>query len=356
MLAFDHELSLGGTSDYQRNLFEPTKALLDLADEAGVRVSLFTDVLSAIVHERWGVDEFTRPYRESIVDATKRRHDVQLHLHPHWLTSQWQDARFEPSSDFALSDFAREKGGVRISDIVRLGAEYLRKLCLTADSSYQCVAFRAGGYNLAPNTDEILRALYDNGIRIDSSIIKDYRFKSGLSTLDFSGMPSSANWFIAPGSPLRSAAPSGILEVPIASSPRTPLNSIGFLARRVMHQKRCYNNKGYGIHEQSTSRMEKLRRLFTNSSWPLSFDSYADTSKDAFAVFHSYVQAHRHERKIFCATVSHPKSMGSHARQIMRGFIDRVRDAYEGTCDFTTFPEIYNELLADGSRKQEVSA
>ena len=74
LLSFDHELSLGGASSYDRNLFDPTDRLLDLADDLGVPVTLFTDVCCAIGFRDWDRDGFYRPYRRQIERVTSGRY------------------------------------------------------------------------------------------------------------------------------------------------------------------------------------------------------------------------------------------------------------------------------------------
>jgi hypothetical protein len=358
VLAFDHELSLGGASDYDRNLFSPTRDLLATAHELGVRIVLFTDVLCAIMHERWNVPSFVEPYRASLTHAIEAGHDVQLHLHPHWMTSKWHDGAFVPSRDFALSDFGTPGKLIDIEGIVRSGVVYLRELCLGVDPDYRCIAFRAGGNNLSPETSRILHALYNEGIRIDSSIIKGFRFSSDISRIDFSAMTDRANWFIPLDGPVSSYGPQGIFEVPIASAPRTTLNNLPFLARRVLHRRRRYSHDGYSIHEAATGTLEKLKRLFPHSAWPLSFDNFEDTASDVFAVLRGHIEAHPGEEEIFCATVSHPKSMGTHARSVFRGFVERARTAFGDRLEFLTFSDIVRQgripQLADESAAERI--
>jgi hypothetical protein len=346
VLAFDHELSLGGASDYDRNLFEPTTLLLDAAEALGVRIALFTDVLCAIMHERWGEHKFVERYRSTLSDAIVRGHDVQLHLHPHWITSSWISGAFVPSHDFALGAFADRSETESIEGIIALGAAYLRELGVAADRNYRCVAFRAGGYNLEPGTARILHALYAQGIRIDSSIIKGFRFVSGISAIDFTAMPASANWFLPLDGPLKGTGPKGMFEVPIASAPRTPLNNLPFLARRALHRRRRHQDGGRGIHEAATGRFEKLQRLFPKSAWPLSFDNHADGGREVFEVLRRHVKAHAFESEIICASVSHPKSMGAHARRVFREFVERARDAYGDSLTFETYSGINAALPA----------
>ena len=344
VLAFDHELSLGGTSSFERDLFEPADRLLDLAAEIAVPVVFFTDVLSGIKHAEWGVEAFAGPYRAQLARAISEGHDVQLHLHPHWLDSRWESGKFRPSRSFALADFRSAPAPNDIPGIVARGVAYLRDVCAGVDPNYRCIAFRAGGYNMTGDTGLILRSLYDNGIRIDSSIIRGYYFRSGISEIDFRRVTRKANWFIPLSGPIDAVAKESefpaMFEVPIASAPRTPLNNLPFLARRVVHRKRRPASVGYSIHDGSTSRSEKLMRLLPFSAWTLSFDDFANSAADAMSIFRRYVDDHSGETEIICATVSHPKSMGAHARSVMKGFVESARGEYGNRLEFHTFTTV----------------
>lgn len=349
VLAFDHELSLGGTRDYARNLFEPTDALLELANVLGVPIVLFTDVLCALAHERRELRAFTVPYRAQLARALAAGADVQLHLHPHWLTSHWNDAGFVPSERFALAHYPGGDGAPALEEIVARGVGALTAWCAEVRPAYRCVAFRAGGYALAPATARILAALAAAGIRFDSSIAPGFIFRSALSHVDFRRVPARANWFLDPAGTLTRAGGGGILEVPIASAPRTPANNLPFLARRVLHRGRRYRDGGHSIHDGRVPPAARIARLFPRSAWMLSFDNYADGVDDVFRVFARYVAAHADEEEIVCASVSHPKSMGAHARALMRGFVARVRERYGEALEFTTFTELANARWAEPS-------
>ena len=158
LLSFDHELSLGGTDCYHRNLFEPTEQILELASELNAPVTLFTDILSAVRFEQWDFEGYYRPYTEQLQRALAAGHDVQLHLHPHWLDSEFRDGEFIPAKTFALGDFLHRQSPLDIPGIVQLGVHRLNEICLAVTPEYACVAFRAGGLVMAPATSEILTA------------------------------------------------------------------------------------------------------------------------------------------------------------------------------------------------------
>ena len=240
-LSFDHELPLGGIKEsYDQALFSPTEKVLHLAKECNVPVTLFTDVLSGIQFQKWGDLEFSKKYETQIQSAIQMGHEVQLHLHPHWLRTSYKAGTFKPSypDGYALHDYKDEPYPHNIEGIVKQGICFLNRVCKEADPKYQCIAFRAGGYCLSPSTDRILSALYENGIRIDSSISKGYQFGS----IAYLNMPRCANWYIPPTGPLTRPSQDGIFEVPIVSMPRTPWNNVPALMRRFIHRKReCQN-------------------------------------------------------------------------------------------------------------------
>jgi hypothetical protein len=348
ILSFDHELSLGGTVSYRRNLFDPTDALIRLADDLAVPISLFTDVLCAERYAQWDPAGFFTPYSMQIASALTRGHDVQLHIHPHWVDSTWANGTYYPSTHFALSDFENALPPNDIPGIVNRAYDFLCELCTAYVADYRCIAYRAGGHNLSPATGTILTALFDNGVRIDSSIVKGFRFRSELSTVDLTGMPKSPNWMIPLSGPLYAEADSGMFEIPVAAKPRTTLNNVPVLINRVLHRRRAHNPLGPSIHASHTPLFQKLARLFPRSAWALSFDDAAHSLDDVMGIFRAHVRAHDGTDDIICAAASHPKCMGDYELSLMRLFVGRARAEFGDALEFTTYRAVYDGLLARG--------
>lgn len=346
LLSFDHELSLGGATSYAGNLFEPTDRLLRLAHELGVPITLFTDVCCAIRFRDWDRAGFFDVYCDQVRRAIAAGHDVQLHLHPHWIDSHYENGKFIPANSYGLGRFLDRPGPNDVPGIVRQGTEFLSQLCRSQCPQYECIAYRAGGFDLAPGTAEILSALYDHGIRIESTIAKGNYFKSKLWQVDHSGMPAAANWYIARTGPLDREATSGLYEIPIAARPRTPINNLPFLLGRVLYRRRAYRSGGWGIDVGQTAPWDKLRRMFPRSVWMLGFDNFTHRVKDLMRILDYHVQQHSADELIACSTLSHPKSMGRHARQLMSGFVRQVSKDYAGRAEFCTYREFYHEFLA----------
>ena len=351
-LSFDHELSLGGTDDYAANLFAPTDRLLDLARELAVPITLFTDVACAMRFREWAADRFFVPYQRQIARALSEGHDVQLHIHPHWFDSSFVGGRFRPSKSFALDDFARRAWPHNIEGIIKRGVAFLSELGTTASADYRCLAYRAGGFNLAPQTARIVLALLDNGILIDSSIAKGFYFESAISRVDFRTMPAEANWFIGTDGPLHVPAAAGLFEVPIASRPRTPLNNVPNLVKRVVYRRRAPAQSGRGVHEGNTTTAQKVARLAPRSAWMLSFDGYAESVSDQMRTLKHHVKHHDTSDEIICAAISHPKNMGEHSFGMLREFVNRVRRYYGRGVQFCSFRQIAEAHRLEGTLGQ----
>ncbi len=347
LLSFDHELSLGGAECAVRNLFDPTDRLIDLADELEVPITLFTDVCCAIRFRQWDPEGFFRRYGDQIRRALQGGHDVQLHLHPHWIDSDYKNGRFIPATSYGLGRFRDRERPNNISGIVEQGIDFLTDLCRAERPDYRCIAYRAGGFDLNSATASILTALYDHGIRIESSIAKGNSFASELWSVNHGGMPAKANWYIAPTGPLDREASGGLYEIPIAARPRTPVNNLPFLFKRVWYRGKSYRSGGWAIDQGNTSFVDKIKRLFPRSCWMLGFDNYTHGVEDLMRILRYHVEKHPHDERIACSAISHPKHMGQHARALMKGFVQRVRQDFGSRATFCSYREFFDEFLLD---------
>ncbi len=351
LLSFDHELSLGGATSYSQNMFEPTDELLDLADQLQVPITLFTDICCARRFRDWDRAGFYEPFRKQLDSAIRRGHDVQLHLHPHWIDSEYREGRFVPATTYSLGDYVDREWPDNIPGIIAQGVQLLREMC-AADPAYRCLAFRAGGFSLTPQTPAILAALYENGIRIESTIAKGFRYSSNLWEVDFRDMPAAANWYIATSGPLNRESSSGLYEIPIAARPRTPWNNLPFLWNRVLRSGRRFRSGGWPIDTGQVSVAAKLQRLIPRSAWLLGFDHYADNISDLMKTLQYHVTRHARDGLIACSAVSHPKAMGPYARSLMAAFVQRVRAEYGEQASFCTYQQFYDDFLGDDHARE----
>ena len=62
ILSFDYELPLGGCRSFEKALFEPTDALLALANRLEVPIVLFADACSALRFKEWDAETYYEPF------------------------------------------------------------------------------------------------------------------------------------------------------------------------------------------------------------------------------------------------------------------------------------------------------
>ena len=341
-LTFDHELPLGSLkTSYQKALFDPTEKLLESAAKNDVPITLFTDILCALRYRQWDKQGFYEPYAEQLQKALKLGHDVQLHLHPHWLTSGYENGVVNPSKDYSLANF-ENNCSQNIGEIVRNGISELEEICKKSNDQYKALAFRAGGYNIEPGSKEIFSQLYKNGIKYDSSVVLKYYFVSALSLVDFRKIPAMPNWYIGEDGNFRQHAENGILEIPVAAIPKTPFEiPTRFKLKHFAH--RAPENHGSMLHEgKPGSRMQQLRMLF--SARMLTFENHTLSPEYLMRILDYNVRKFRNFETLNLAACSHPKTMGDYSFILMERFIEMARKKYPGI-EFSTFERLNKQNL-----------
>lgn len=337
-LTFDHELPLGGlNASYKEALFDPTEKVMKIAEQHGIKVTFFSDILCAERYKTWDFENFYLPYKEQLQKAISKHHDIQLHIHPHWLTSTYNGKEFIPSNDFALSHFKDKTEFGGIQGVIKHAIAEMNDICLATDKDYQCIAFRAGGYNIYPDTKLIFDALYDLGIRYDSSIAKGFYYKSTISEIDYRKLPNKPNWIVnTQNYRLASSDENGILEIPIATIPKTPFE----LPTRFKLKKyafRAVENRGKIIHEEGEIDLySKIKMLF--SARMLSFDNHTLSLDYLLRILKYNMNKYQNLDEVMLSVISHPKSMGDYSFELMGRFIAEVKKSYPEV-EFTTFSQ-----------------
>jgi hypothetical protein len=342
-LTFDHELPLGElNTTYEKALFEPTDKVLQLAGELSVPVILFTDILGALRYKEWDNAGFYQPYINQLKSALENGHDIQLHLHPHWLTSNFKNGIVKPSNDFKLADFKNKVYPENIPGIIETGCTLLNSICKSVVADYKCVAYRGGGYSLSPESDKIFSNLYNNGIRYDSSICKGFYFKSSISEVDYTNLPLVANWFIGLNGDYTKTSDSGILEIPIACKPKS-LFEVPTRFKMKKYQHRAPGYFGHQIHEgkKNSNLFSKIRQSL--SSRQLSFDNYTYSPSYLMEILEYHINKYSESETILLSAIGHPKSMGDYSLHLMKYFVEETRKRYGGKVEFYTYQELFLE-------------
>lgn len=334
LLTYDHELPLGSLkTSYNKALFEPTERLNELASRLDVPITLFTDILCADRYRQWDEGNFYIPYCKQLQDTIKAGSDVQLHIHPHWLTSEYRNGTVFPSKDYSLSQFA-DNALFPIDHIIKGGISHINEICRQVVPNYNVTAYRAGGFNIEPSSDLIFSSLLRNGIKYDSSIGPSYYYASALSLVDFRKVPSLPNWHISEDGDFRVNSKCGILEIPVATIPKTPFEMpTRFKLKKYAH--RAPEKHGTMLHEGNPpTKMQKLHMLF--SSRFLTFDNHTLSAEYLMRMLNYNVQKFKQHDTIILASCSHPKTMGNYSFELMEQFVNLARKKYP-EIEFTSF-------------------
>jgi hypothetical protein len=346
LLTFDYELPLGGIKGtFDECLFEPTNKLLALANKKDVPLNFFADILCFEKFKSLGRNDFTAPFATQLVSAFNNGHDVQLHLHPHWLETQIENDKFFPSPKFGLDAFKDEKGSNSIEGIVNSGINALENIMKSASEEYRCIAYRGGGYVLNPESARVLKALYSRGILIDATISKGYFFKSDLSTVDYTSAPERANWFLPLNGNLTTENPDNksLWEIPIASKTKSVFETpTSFKLKK--YASRAPQNRGYVIHQQPVKLSLKQKLNIMLASRMLSFDNFTYHKDFPLKILNAHIRKHRHDKTLYVCAVSHPKSMGDYSFEMMEHFIDQARIQFGDDVTFSTFRQAANYI------------
>lgn len=173
IFTLDYEIHGNGDGCPYKLMVEPTNRLMDLLEKYGARLTIMADVAEILCFksylEKTGDDKFHYKDIESqLCDAIKRGHDVQLHVHSSYFKSEYNGQHWDQCiEEYNMAALPYE----RIDEMVSQCVNYLNGLLKPIDNGYECHVFRAANWSMMP-TENIYKALVNNGITIDTSVYK----------------------------------------------------------------------------------------------------------------------------------------------------------------------------------------
>lgn len=337
-ITFDYELFFGENyGTYDEVLFQPTYALIDALEKKGVSATFFADVCSIPLAEKYHQNTYLDGFRKQIQYMKCHGQDVQLHLHPHWYHSSWNGAQWSFSNvGYRLHDFVVDG---TINSIISDGMRFLKETLLPIDEEYECIAYRAGGFCLQPH-NAIVAALYDNGIRVDSSVAPQLYIDSNAHFYDYRHRLKAMNWHISDNADWWEDNIDGkhLLEIPVATIDKAP---IPFVFRRFFAPDTVKLNLGpkRGTYIAHNTKNESKFRSFYNY-----VTSYNAISMDAYAAEYLYTQTKRFYTKNKCddqvvAIIGHPKLVTPMYIDNLCRFIDLINN--DSQFEFVSIHDAY---------------
>lgn len=354
----DYEVFSGGNySSEEKVLLETTEHLLSACEDIGVPMTLFCDLMCLWRYRELGYDTFPDSVDNQLKQTIKKGHDIQAHIHPHWLETEIIFDKeggnryiFEPSK-FLLGNWVSE-GGLTLRNfcinIFTKAKTYLEDLLCPVNQSYRCIAFRAGGYGMQPHTKEILEAMWDTKFVIDSSIIPGLIKYNNIQAIDFSMVPHKGNYFVSPELGLNQISKEGIFEIPLLAL--RPGEGIWLLAkafpRMILNTVKHSRVSGLGFSMMSTDSTIMRKTLLSRaliainmirSGWCLELQLDANLMVDCTR--HYIDQYNNSNEDLYFSFSCHSKFTDPLLLDVLRRYHLRLSTIYGNQLKAVTFQE-----------------
>jgi hypothetical protein len=297
---FDYELFLGNSSGSpERCIIRPTEALMRIAATHGVRFVFFVDsgylarLASDRVHYPALEGEYDAVLRQ--IDTIKRnKHEVQLHVHPGWRGAIYNGGNWKHDNErYRLQDYSKTEA----REII---LEYARTLEEIAQS--RALAYRAGGWCIQP-FKHIAEALWEAGIRIDSTVIPGAFSSTGTHEYDFKTAPADSRWRFS-DDPSKEDRGGRFLEIPIGAQTLGPWFFVKFSATKLLSRGNSGRFSQFGDGSPiGSSKREILVKFLKKSVAPISCDGYRSAS-----IENSYFKAINKNPNADFVVIGHPKA------------------------------------------------
>lgn len=364
----DYEVFLGGNYKTEKEvLVDSTNKVLDTCNNIGIPMTLFCDVLCLLRYKELGYNDFPLAVEYQLKEALLKGHDIQAHIHPHWLNTDIQyDNKGASNYSFDFSQFLLgnlipendKQYEDYITEIFNKTKNYLTDLLITIDKSYKCIAYRAGGYGIQPRTESIISALKKSGFSIDSSVVPGMIMTSNVNKINFQNVPNKANYYLSSSQGLDKTAGSGIFECPVLTCNNAHILLFKFLMRRII--KKFFDKKkpircpvkGYPIQSVQSGEKkqnQKIKKLLLElkriqKGWVMLELGTVD-DKLMVDVTKKYVDKYYStEKDIYFSFSCHSKSTRPDTVSMISDYHNQLNSYYKGDFEAITFQKM-NSLI-----------
>ena len=191
LLTFDYELFLYQSGSLENCILKPVQELLSLFDKLNIKGVFFIDILYLKMLRKDGLKEDENKFCKSIHTLVEKGHQVELHLHPHWLDATYESNKKEWNLSNSDKYRLQSLSPTELEDVFTEGYNLLTDLCKQVDNDYKITAYRAGGLCIQPF--DVLQPLFEKfDIKIDSSVASELKSESKAHFYDFTKAPKQA--------------------------------------------------------------------------------------------------------------------------------------------------------------------
>lgn len=166
IFTLDYEIFGDGTGSLHELVFEPARGLATVFRKHNARFVAFVEAVELEKIEAFGTDPAIDKVQSQIREFYNDGFEIGLHLHPQWANARHMNGSWVLDyEEYNLCVLSRS----RIERIVRSALDYLRHV--VDDCLFTPISFRAGNWLFQP-TKEAANVLWEEGLRIDSSVFK----------------------------------------------------------------------------------------------------------------------------------------------------------------------------------------
>ena len=310
LLTLDYELYFGSVvGTPQVSMIGATDKLLKILDQYNAKCVFFVDAtyLLKLSHFAKSSPALVDDYNDvvgHIKFLESQGHQIQLHIHPHWMDSTYESGTWNIISDrYRLADWSKAKAG----QIIAKSTDELNK-----HLENKVFAFRAGGWCIQPFL-HIAAALQDSGITLDSTLFKGGRSQSISHSFDFSPAPDLDSWEFE-RDPCEPVNEGRFTEIAISSMKVSPFFYWRFAIAKIFGDKKIHGSFGDGSAIKN-SKKDTIRMMTKYSNSVVSVDGFKSS-----LLLDSYKKALRNENDYFVA-IGHPKALTEYSLKNIREWL-----------------------------------
>ena len=294
IFTIDYEIYGNGEGALRELVYEPTKRLKKIFNNANARLVVFVEAAELEMIDGERTDPYIDLVKAQVRELYEEGYEIGLHLHPQWYNARYANRRWHLDyAEYNLCNLTRE----RVTHIVDRAISYLRGILSVPD--FITFSFRAGNWLFKP-TQPAAEILVSRGIKVDSSV-----FKGGLRHehgLDYRrAMRNGSYWKFADIVDVPDQKGS-MIELPIYSR-MVPFWRLLNSKRINMEQKGASSQTG----GQRLHRLLDLLRFFH----PLKLDFCRMTSDELIGMMEEVLREDRNDPAVFrpIVAIGHTKEM-----------------------------------------------
>jgi hypothetical protein len=220
VLSVDYEIFGNGTGDVRHHVVHPAERLARLGEDHGVPFTFFFEVEEYLAFARYA-DPLKKELnydpaclmREQAVSLVRRGHDVQMHLHPQWYGARYERGQWTLDETHSTVD-SLLKNQRQVTRYIADRKTVLDNMLAEAEPARRAQAYRAGAFAAQPG-QRLLKALADNHIVIESSVVRGLYRCTSEASFDYRNAPSGKRlWTVSSDVSVEDTG-GGIWEIPI---------------------------------------------------------------------------------------------------------------------------------------------